>query len=135
MYVFYLLGFLVTSCLLYPGHYQQYDNMAYPETKGKSVALRAWDTFKSFFVQVEKQSQLVVPTPELMQEKCLHIYLEKYNKILCDCELSRQLNITRIAEEVLHIFRQLCCPDIHHHSTMYYWTARALPEVSTITCM
>jgi len=115
-----------------PGHYQQYDNMAYPETKGK---LKAWNTIKSFFGQVEKQNQLAVPTHELMQEKCLHIYLEKYNKILCDCELSRQLDITRIAEEVLHIFRQLCFQKIHHHFTVYSWRAKFLPEVSTITCM
>ena len=118
-----------------PGHYQQYDNMAYPETKGKSVALRAWDAFKSFFVETEKQKELVVPNHEVMHEKCLHIYLEKYSKILRNCDLSHQLDVTRVANEVFHIFQQLCLAKIHHHFNVYCWRAKCLPEVSIIMCL
>jgi len=122
-------------CCISPGHYQQYDNMAYPETKGKSVVFKAWDTIKSFFVQAEKQKQLVVPTHEEMQEICLHIDLEEYKNILRNCELSRQFNIIRVAEEVLHIFYQLCLSKLHYHSDVHCWRAKVLPEVSLITCI
>ena len=102
--------------------------MAYPEIKMKSVALKTWETFKSFFVQTEKQEQMNVPTHEAMQEKCLHIYLENYNRVLRNCELS-QLTITQVADEVFHIFHQLHSPLVHHHKTGFVWRANSLSEV------
>ena len=104
--------------------------MAYPETKGKSFVFKVFDAFKSVFVQAEKQKELVVPTHEAMQEKCLHIYLEKYNKILRDCEFSHLDSITTVAKEVFHIFQQLCSPKIYYHSDFHDWRAKCLPEVS-----
>ena len=105
--------------------------MAYPETKGKSFAIKFLDAFKSLFVETEKQKELVVPNHEVMQEKCLNIYLEKYNKILRNCDLSHQHSITRVTEEVFHIFQLLYLPRIHHHSDVHYWRAKLLPEVSS----
>lgn len=104
--------------------------MAYPETKGKSFAIKFLDAFKSLFVETEKKKELVVPNHEVMQETCLYIYLEKYNKILRSCDLSHQHSITRVAEEVFHIFQQLCSPRVYHHSKTHDWRAEFLPEVS-----
>ena len=116
----------MTFFLVSTDHYQQYDNMAYPETKGKSV----WHAIKSVYSQTEKQKQLVVPTHDEMQEKCLQIYLQNHNKILRNCDLLHQLNITRVASEVFHIFYQLWLQNVCQQVTVVFFKAETLPEVS-----
>lgn len=71
---------------------------------------------------------MTVPHHEIMQQKCLHIYLETYDKILCNCELSAELNIIKVAEDVVGIFEQLFNQQICHQY-QETWEARDLPEV------
>ena len=114
--------------VLFAGYFHQYDSMAYPETKLKSVFTRIGETLKGLFVQTEKQEEINIPNHDAMQEKCLYVYLENHYKILCDCELSK-LTITKVADEMFHIFQQLHSPLVFHHNNPYVWRAN-LSQVS-----
>ena len=96
--------------------------MAYPETKVKSVFTKIGETLKGLFVQTEKQGEINIPNHEAMQEKCLHVYLENYNRVLRSCELSK-LTITKMADEMFHIFQQLHSPLVYYHNGSHPWRA------------
>ena len=105
--------------------------MVYPEAKAKTVVQRA-GAFFSWVLHIGQGEEMTVPHHDLMQKECLHIYLETYHKILCQCELSAELNIIRVAEDVVGIFKQLFNQQICHQS-QETWEARDLPEVCNTT--
>ena len=103
--------------------------MVYPETKSKSVIqkITSWIPF----FKAEKDEELVIPHHDLMQKKCLQIYLEKHQNVLYTCELSTEFNIIKIAEDIVDIFNQLFFqPICHVHWDV--WRADSLPEVSEL---
>ena len=115
----------------YPGSFHQYDSMAYPETKAKGVFVKAWDALKDV-VGKGSTDELIIPDHTTMQTKALNVYLEKYQKVLVDCELSPQFNIVHLSEKVEHIFRQLYAQLL---SIRYNpWIANGLAEVCRILC-
>ena len=101
--------------------------MVYPEVQSRT-AIQSIGAFLSWVMTAGKEEEITVPHHESMQKKCLHIYLEKYNKILCLYELSMELNITRVAEEIVCIFKQLFTQQTYHQVSDT-WTAKDLPEV------
>ena len=92
---------------LNPGFFHQYDSMAYPETKAKNVLFKAWDALKDAVGQGSSDNELVVPEHGSMQGKALEVYLEDYQKVLVNCNLSSQCNVAYISSTIEHIFRQL----------------------------
>ena len=103
--------------------------MVYPETKSKSVIQRITGWIP--FLKADKEEQLVIPHHESMQNKCLQIYLEMHQKILCTCELTTKFNIISIAEDIVGIFKQLFLQLIYHEQADA-WKADSLPEVSEL---
>ena len=95
---------------VYPGFFHQYDSMAYPETKSKPVIYKVWDALKEAVGQGSSDDELVIPEHSLMQAKALEIYLEEYQKVLVNCNLSSQCNVVHISSKIEHIFRQLYAP-------------------------
>ncbi len=110
MYVYAQLNTLHCVFNIYPGSFHQYDSMAYPETKSKPVIFKVWDALKDAVGRGSSNDELVIPEHTLMQAKALEIYLEEYQKVLVNCNLSSQCNVVHMSSKIEHIFRQLYAP-------------------------
>ena len=106
--------------------------MAYPETKTKGVFVKAWDALKDM-VGKGSPDELIIPDHTAMQTMALNVYLEKYEKVLVDCQLSPQFNIIRLSEKVEYIFRQLYAQLMSTRDNP--WIATGLPEVCILVCI
>lgn len=107
------------------GQYDQYDSMAYPETKSKNIFVRGW----KFITGQSSKDDLYIPDHDSMQEKAMEVYLDCYKKSLTECDLSHHLDVVQIAEKIAYIFQHLFTMKIAD-SRDRFWIADKLPQVS-----
>lgn len=81
-----------------------YDGMTFPEKPSTSFLRKA----VNYFTGVSER-ELVIPNHEQVQEKCLHVYLENYRKLLTSLDLSKKKRVTyaMVVREIHTIFQQL----------------------------
>ena len=90
--------------------------------------VKAWDVLKDM-VGRGSTDELIIPDHTAMQAMALNVYLEKYQKVLVDCQLSPQFNIIHLSEKVEYIFRQLYAQLLSTRDNP--WIATGLTEVCT----
>lgn len=107
--------------------------MAYPQSKTKPIIERVWESIRRRLPggSDDKKAELQIPSHQLMQKKCLQIYLEKHRKMLCECLLSPELNIVQTANGINVIFEQLRRQKIYK-GISHVWNADNLTMVKLI---
>ena len=107
--------------------YHQYDNMVFPETKGKGRIMQTLIAVKD---SVTKKEELVVPNHETMQSWALEVYFEQYKAILSECKISSSLNIEAATIKILHIFNTLYLYRVsNEEEKLFPWKCEKLSEV------
>ena len=121
LYIFFLIE----------GVYHQYDNMVFPEIKGRSLIKQTFTALKDFVTGSDlKKEELVVPNHETMQSFALEAYFEQYKAILFKCKISSSLNIEAATTKIMHIFDTLYLHQVSNEDEkLFLWKCEKLSEV------
>ena len=116
---------------LLEGVYHQYDNMIFPERKGKGRIRQTFAALKDIVTGSDpKKEELVVPNHETMQSWALETFFEQYRAILSECKISSSLNIEAATTKILHIFNSLNLLRVsNENERLFPWKCEKLSEV------
>ena len=93
-----LVGVLaLLTKLLFTGSFHQYDGIMHPQVPVKS----AWKTFTSF---VGYSSDSEKPVHDVVQQKCLSVYLDPFKQTLLECSVN---DLSKIDVKIMHIYFQM----------------------------
>ena len=82
-------------------------------------------------VRKTPRDEYSIPNYDLMQEKCLLLYLKMYYNLLSDCKLKSHLNVVDTAAEIVLLYNQLFQQTIALNGESFETPriAKKLPEV------
>ena len=110
--------FLLTK-LLYTGSFHQYDGIMHPKVPVKT----ALKTFASFFGYSSDSEK---PVHDVVQQKCLHVYLEPFKQTLLQCSVN---DLSKINVEIMHIYFQMVSSKICINSYILPYDAPSVKKV------
>ena len=113
-----------TQCcyfFIYAGTFHQYDGIMYPEKPVKTV----WSTVRGWFGG-SSATEMSIPSHDLVQQQCLHVYLRHHREILLNCQVA---DIYSFTMSILPIFHQMRVPRVHYYNYSHVWKADGVTQV------
>lgn len=101
---------------MYIGTFHQYDGIMYPEKSVKGLIMKGW--FGA--------TEMSIPSHNLIQQQCLHMYLRHHREILLNCKVA---DIYLFTMSILPIFHQMLNPKVYSLNCVHIWRADGVTQV------